>query len=272
VDYREYAPRPALSAVVDRLWTLSGGDVSVGTDGQPVLPDGRPELIVHFGTPLAQVRTEGLVPQPRLVFAGQLHGPLTLVAAGPVDVLGVRFRTDGAGALVGAPQHQRTGVVEALDDVETALARTLDRVRERVSSAETAIEVVQDILERVVRPSRLDVRVREAVAVIRRRHGQIDVDRIADHVGMTRRHLERRFQELVGLSPKRLARIARFQHARRMLQTVDPTCRGTLTAAACGYADQAHLIRDFRELAGVSPETFLRQERGFTDLFVDDGR
>ena len=76
------------------------------------------------------------------------------------------------------------------------------------------------------------------------------IDNLATRIGMTRRHLERGFDTLVGISPKRLARIVRFQRALRMLQR--PVGSGVTTAVECGYADQPHFIREFTELAGCS--------------------
>ena len=72
----------------------------------------------------------------------------------------------------------------------------------------------------------------------------------------------------VGLSPKRLARIARFQRALRVLE--DPSIesrRGAITAADCGYADQAHFVRDFRDLAGCPPGAHLLQRGLMTEFF-----
>jgi len=96
----------------------------------------------------------------------------------------------------------------------------------------------------------------------------VSIDRLARHVGLTRRHLERRFQLLVGVSPKRLARIVRFQRALRMLERADAGQRGTRTAMACGYADQAHFVREFRELAGCPPEAHLLRHAELDGFFA----
>ena len=98
--------------------------------------------------------------------------------------------------------------------------------------------------------------------------GAVPIDMVAERVSMTRRHLERRFLAAVGIGPKRLARIARFQHALRVLERADPRRPGAATAAACGYADQAHFIREFRELAGCSPSQHLVTQAELTGFFV----
>jgi AraC-like DNA-binding protein len=73
---------------------------------------------------------------------------------------------------------------------------------------------------------------------------------------------------MVGLSPKRLARIARFQHALAMLEEAEGRGCGARTAVACGYADQAHFIRDFTTLAGCAPGEHLLRRGEMTGFFT----
>ncbi|MGY0024145.1 helix-turn-helix domain-containing protein [Streptomyces sp. cg35] len=83
--------------------------------------------------------------------------------------------------------------------------------------------------------------------------GSVPVGRLADHVGWSVRHLENRFREQIGLSPKAASRVLRLQRARRLL------CAGSTqaeTAAACGYYDQAHLSGEFKALTGCTPREF----------------
>ena len=74
-------------------------------------------------------------------------------------------------------------------------------------------------------------RVHAAVDHIRHAHGLVTMDSLAAHVELTSRHLERHFKNAVGISPKRLARITRFQRALRMFEQLDSPQRGTHTAA-----------------------------------------
>jgi transcriptional regulator GlxA family with amidase domain len=92
-----------------------------------------------------------------------------------------------------------------------------------------------------------------------RSHGAIEIGELADSVGWSRPHLSRRFAMAFGMSPKVMARVVRFERAQRMLRL--PT-RPSLAsvAAACGYADQAHMTRDFREFAGSSPTVWMADE------------
>lgn len=269
MQYAEYAPLPELASVVERLWTLSGDAASLGADTQPVLPDGRPELILHFGDAFERVHANGLIErQPGVIFAGQLTSQLLLRPTGLIRVLGVRFHPYGAAAVVSAPQDELAGLTIGVDALARPLSRALAEVRESTNDLDDAVIRVQCALLRWVEPERIDQRIRSAVETISHHRGLVSVDRIAASVSLTRRHLERKFLSAVGMAPKRLARITRFQHALRMLEDSDSDSRGTHTAATCGYADQAHFIRDFRDLAGCPPGEHLLKQGELTGVFT----
>lgn len=254
VRYTEYTPPPPLSSIVGCLWTLDGHASEADAVPQLILPDGRPELVVHFGDPFERVEPDGAAwRQPTVIFAGQLTGPLLLRPTGRISVLGVRFHPDGAAGLITAPQHDLAGLTIGVDSVSAPLAHALRGIRESAGSLADAARAVEDCLIERCDLSRIDPRVRHVVDDIRRFHGSLAVGELARRAGLTRRHLERRFKDVVGVSPKRLARITRFRRARRMLERLTSARPGTLTAVTCGYADQAHFIREFREFTGCAP-------------------
>jgi AraC-like DNA-binding protein len=89
---------------------------------------------------------------------------------------------------------------------------------------------------------------------LRRTHGRARVGSLAEELGWSRKRLVARFREQIGLPPKAVARLLRFEHARALA--------GTMTwgelAFECGFADQPHLISEFRAFTGRTPETFLQ--------------
>ncbi|MGW6270799.1 helix-turn-helix domain-containing protein [Streptomyces sp. NPDC055060] len=89
--------------------------------------------------------------------------------------------------------------------------------------------------------------------------GRIQVGALAAELGWSRRYLTDRFRGEVGLSPKTFARVLRFEHA-HALATVHTPLPWAEVASICGYADQAHLVRDWREFTGRSPTAWRRGE------------
>jgi AraC-like DNA-binding protein len=89
------------------------------------------------------------------------------------------------------------------------------------------------------------------------------VEAVAREVGYSRRHLGDLVRAECGLSPKQLQRIGRFEASRALLSARGDRTRLSEVAGACGYADQAHLAREWRALAGCPPSTWLREELPF---------
>ena len=94
------------------------------------------------------------------------------------------------------------------------------------------------------------------------------MERVAEQLGVTARHLRRAFTENIGIGPKDFARAVRLQRAMKMAATSKDWAR---IAADAGYYDQAHLISDFRELVGLTPSAFLKRPRDRSGMKVFAG-
>ncbi|HKP74026.1 MAG TPA: helix-turn-helix domain-containing protein, partial [Longimicrobiaceae bacterium] len=100
--------------------------------------------------------------------------------------------------------------------------------------------------------------------LIERSGGSVPVAELHAAVGLTRRHLERIYLERVGLTPKTACRVARVQAALERLRA-GPIPSLSRLALDCGWYDQSHMNRDFREIAGASPTTYARPVAFFQD-------
>jgi transcriptional regulator GlxA family with amidase domain len=109
-----------------------------------------------------------------------------------------------------------------------------------------------------------DARVQAAVSLLERTGGELPIPAVATRVGMGERQLERLFDERVGYGPKMLARVVRMQQVTRRI-TRGTAASWARLAADCGYTDQAHLIREFRALTGVTPRLYA-QERAMSEI------
>ena len=94
----------------------------------------------------------------------------------------------------------------------------------------------------------------------------MSLDAMVSAHGMSAKTLERRFRNEVGLTPKMFQRVVRFRMAFRMLE--HQRGGGARIAAAAGYYDQAHMIRDFRQFTGTSPREFFRPETPLAGLLL----
>lgn len=113
------------------------------------------------------------------------------------------------------------------------------------------------LMRRLAGGPRVDPVVARAFGLLVASQGRVRIASMCAELGVSARHLTRRFGSQVGLPPKAVARQVRFAAVRRRLETICGDRSWAEIALAAGYFDQAHLIRDFRELAGVTPTEFL---------------
>ena len=92
-------------------------------------------------------------------------------------------------------------------------------------------------------------------------HGGAPIGRVADAVGWSHKHLIAKFTQQVGLTPKTAARLVRLDHVLARVRR-DGSARWDQVATEGGYADQAHLIRDFRAFTGITPTAYLARVGG----------
>ena len=185
-------------------------------------------------------------------FAGGLYArPVRVRHEG--STRGVQFDLEppAVRALLGVPAGELAGRTVALDDL---LGLDAARLAERLHAAPDAParfavldEVLHRALSRARPPQRPDVE--RAWGLLRDSGGRVRIEALARALGCSRRHLAKRFAEDVGVSPKVAARLIRFEEVRGRLGSV-PLAR---LAAEHGFADQAHLSREFRELTGAPP-------------------
>jgi AraC-like DNA-binding protein len=256
VDYREYPPHPALAPFVRTYWSLCGR----APDGspQPVLPDGTTELVVHRERPF--FRFVAGCPgerQASTLFVGPMRSPVVLLPDGLAEVAAVRFRPNGAFALLGVPQHYLHDAIADVAALDIAWLRRTVRAAREASSVQAAVGRLEaGLLERVARPHvRVDARVEAVIAAINGAAGACRIDRLAAVADSSRRHLERLFREQVGLTPKAYARVVRFTAAAARL-TDDPSVPLADVSSDGGYFDQSHMIREFLAFAGRTPDQF----------------
>ncbi len=267
--YEEHPPPADVAPWVACLWTLTGrGD---GESFELILPDGRPELVVHRGDPFRRKHASGAVrAQARRLVVGQMSAAVALAPGRRVETVGVRFTPAGLAPLCPFPQARLVDRIARVEALEAPLVRGIAATVSDASTLASALSVLAGRLTGAyaeVPP--LDVRVQRAVTRITASGGTVAMDELTADVGRSSRWLERRFLEAVGVSPKRLARLVRFRRAMAALDA-NPTGRGAAVALDHGYYDQAHFIAEFRAFAGDAPRRFVEHRLAtLTRYFVD---
>lgn len=232
------APAP-LNRWVRCFWFLN----SNARGRQPVVPDGRLEVVIHRAEPLHQLNEDGtLTRQGEVMVSGQLTKPLQLHQDDEADIVGIRFRTAAARDMLGCPLDRLQNRVVPLGDLAPALGRRLKRAARQPDPVRALSEVLMEALG-----DRRHETTADAVALLA---GGERVGAVACALRVTPRTLERRIRADTGLAPKVLQRVIRFRNLYGLLQ--EKTAPST-AAGLAGYFDQAHANIDFRQFAGSAP-------------------
>ena len=204
-------------------------------------------------------------PGDYVTLAGGLHTTPALISH-PGRQSGIQLALSplGARALLGCPAGELAGIDVHGSEVLGAVARELhERLREADTWTARFALLDQILLGHADLDQRVTPDIAEAWRLLARSGGTIQAGELARRVGWSPRYLQRRLLTETGLTPKAAARVTRFDRARRALQRHAAGVNGcTLAslAAGCGYYDQAHLAREFRELAGCPPSVWLAEE------------
>lgn len=189
--------------------------------------------------------------------SGLTTKPVHIRSNGGCSCLEITFTPPGARRFLGLPMSELT---ESLVRLDAFGDRGIDELRRRLGEERdwTRRHAIAEafLLGRMRQAPAISAATQWAYGEIVRTGGQVAIDRLADRAGWSRKHLGQRFHAEIGLAPKAVARVARFVRAQSLARSGSQGWAGV--AAECGYADQAHLIRDFQEFAGTTPAEWLK--------------
>lgn len=218
------------------------------------LPDGESELLLRVGADGNDLTA---------TVVGSRTMPLQKGPTQPVTTLLVRFRVAGAYPFFGVPMHELT---DRLVPVGNLWPRALvSSLAGTATPRHAAAALSRALRTRLEGPGRYEPHaapyVRRALRVATAAPRLPTVRELAAMLGGSERHLRRAFAEVVGIAPKPLLRIVRFQRALRWAQEGRTDIDWSALAQRAGYCDQAHLIDDFRELGGRTPTALVEGPR-----------
>jgi AraC-like DNA-binding protein len=242
---------PALAPFVASLWVHRA---QLAHRFERVLPSGRMQLLVNLHEDELRDYTLDGRAANRSRGAG-LQGPRTApVVVDTIEqheICGVNFTPAGAWPFLGVPASE---VTERVIDLSEFWGRDGSVLRQRILEARdpaAQLDVLETaLLEHARYSNARDREVEIACALVAE---GVRIRTVGDQIGLTPRQLIARFRSRIGMSPKLFARIARFQ---RVIHAIDGEIPWIELAGRYGFADQAHLIREFRVFAGTTPTAY----------------
>lgn len=211
------------------------------------LPNGRTALIFR-------VLESGR--QGDLSVSGPRTRALLKETSGFVSAVMIELKPGWSSPLIGVATSELTNEIVMLDEIWGHSAHELCRELLAATSVKEILDRLALTLARRQRahePASAHL-ARQAVRLLE--HEPVRVERVAERLGVTARHLRRAFAENIGITPKDFARSVRLQRAVQRAATSRDWAR---IAVDAGYYDQSHLIADFRDLVGLTPGAFLKR-------------
>jgi AraC-like DNA-binding protein len=260
MQYQDSPIAPVHRDVLSGSWSLTPDREALSDGETSVIPDGYVEIAVPSGAGAVALGASPTCPRAeagRAFVVGPASRPLPLCYAGRVGLLAIRLEIRVALRILGADLARLENRAERLEHVAPALAQDLARCQDPANPSAT-LDRMQGLVARAARRSPPpDPRLDRALAALASRRGGLSVSLVAEAAGLSPRQLDRLFTRFVGLSPKLLSRVVRFRCAWNA--GVEHSGDWASIAARCGYADQSHLVRDFRAFAGAPPTAALPQ-------------
>lgn len=251
-------PSGPLRAFVESLWY--GERDALPHTRERCLPTGCADIVV----PLLQdhlIRYEDEHDtQARRLCGAIVQGPFDRFGVrgtgGRSAVVGVHFTPGGAAAFFGGALPALRNRTELLEDLWGPSARELRERLQAAASPQRALQLLHEhLLQRLCAAAPPDPLAAFALETFRRDPARARVEPVQRASGCTPAQFIRRFEQAVGLTPKRFARVLRFGVPLPQLVRCGPRDWAQVAADA-GYFDQSHLIREFRLLAGMAPGAY----------------
>jgi AraC-like DNA-binding protein len=259
VQVMRSASPPQLAGLVHRITCYnadgsdSGGDREIASFVVPIIFSFADPFRIAFDRPPVMDERIGS-------FVSGLHpGYVEIAYGGPVSCVQIDLTPLGAGLFFRRPMSDFATRLVPLEDVGDP---ALIDLRERLGATERRherLEIAVAFLEQRLLGHPVDPAAAFIWSAIQRSRGALRIDQLTNVLGWSRKRLAAHARDAFGLTPKRLARIARFHHVIDLANSAGrPDWAGI--AVDCGYADQAHLVRDFTTFAGAAPERWRNRE------------
>jgi AraC-like DNA-binding protein len=257
---RSIRPSAAVADIVESIWDwdIPDGDAATAFTIK-IPPSTAPYFVVQYRT-LTHCRWQlGAASYDHRNYGHVLiqtqTGTFAIRPCGPLGVITVRLKPEGASRLARASMHELTNVKIGLRNVfrDFDIGLLEERVMEAGSSRER-VACVEEFLLRNLGDDRGDPVLTRASSWLRRNPG-LRIRKLASLLDISERHLSRSFCATYGTNPKQYARLARIE---KVVAARKSGLGWSEIAYACGFADQAHLIHDFGTIVGGTPVEFFR--------------
>lgn len=257
IGFEKYPPSGELRPFIECFWFIKTENPLSKPLINKVITDGGTGITFNYGSPYRLMEGEKkCLIKDKLVFTGVTDKTFYLALKGNVEAAGIRFRP-GTHTLIF--KNCKEIILPLNDSILAGISGVYSDMR---------------LLPNSVRVSRLDDFMKgilsghigtgcwtsAAAEEIRKQKGSARIDELAALFRMSRRQFDRKFKDGSGMTPKQYSKIVRIENARSMMRDKEPDSL-TLVGYECDYYDQAHFIREFKEVVQQTPKEYVHSKK-----------
>jgi AraC-like DNA-binding protein len=263
-------PEKQLSPYVAFIWVFESSLGVPLADSRIIVPDGRAKIILPYKNALCAAGNHRLLnaKEQQLFLVGIQRNPTTIGStATETGTIGIELTPKGLYHLFHLSMNEITDRMVSFEEVFGTQGARLQTMIGDLEGPKAKIALLQTALTRLLQQNEKDYSLLDhALDLIAQTHGMMMIQELEAHIGYTRRSLDLLFQKHVGVSPKSLARIIRFQTVyQSWTQQTSPTFLSNHWPAY--YYDQSHFIKEFKRFTGFTPQQYTKIVNEFGRAF-----
>ncbi len=270
MTFNIYKPSQWLRPMVKHYWEMKVDGGCGMHYQQKIIPEGLAELVFYLGTPPAYTGTFGEVSEP-IVFSGQHDKPYVIEIKDSFHLFAVVFQPSFSSGFFNHPANLLHNQV--FDAKLLCNRNLLTDLYGRLQGAKNTTSIIQEVeIELAKWLQQINyqkyIRIEDSIRFLTKNYGRLKVPELASRACLSRKQFERQFLKVAGLSPAAYSRIVRFQYA---LHLRSKNTHSTLTeiGLSAGYFDQSHMIREFKQISGVSPRSLFAEGSTSSDFYLE---
>ncbi|UII23841.1 helix-turn-helix domain-containing protein [Fulvivirga ligni] len=254
VLYKTYPPPQRLARYVRMFWVYEINFLQPEPYIYRSVADGGAEILFHYKGPFDEINADRKTRCDRALVHAQTKKFHRFDTEGNFGIFGVYLHPPALAAIFNLPSDELS---DEMVNLQTLLGAEGEELTDRIMNARTnedRVSLLTQFLEKKLLPLQCSSHyIHDAVNHMVRAQGQINVKDMADRYCLSLRQFERKFKACSGFSPKVYSRILRFNEALNSFGRINSL---TELAHDCGYYDQSHFIKDFKEFSGYDPSTY----------------
>ncbi len=266
--YQIAKPSLPLSRFIKHYWTMESCVPAGEAHIQRIVPSGLPELVFYFGDKPKSANRNMSFSNNTLI-TGQQNNYYDMKISGKMSLFSIIFQPHGLSSFLDVPLQELNNQHVPLRFILRNDADVIESKLFEAKSFTKRIAIVERYFFKILENRGLSYdfnRISSSIARINQAGGLVNIDDLASEACYSRKQFERHFSKWMGTSPKQFLKIVRFQHAIDK-KSKNKSSNLTDLTYQCGYYDQAHMINDFQQLAGMTPKQYFDVCEPYSDYF-----